>query len=796
MSNLELINKINEYVFENNEKGLLDTLNYLMIDGNYRKYMQEVYSMISITEMYGYLAYLSSEEIADFLIYDSARSQTYIGKNINYYNKGQLSLLYDFENNKKVFLSAPTSFGKTSIVLEYILENYKILNNIMFIVPTNSLLEELYQKIIKLNKNLGMNYYISTQPHKQRNKRNFLLLTPERFFLVSETISINDFDLIVMDETYKIVDSKDEQISDFLESRALRFRKVADMIGSSNNRTIFLSPFTYSLTKSMDRFLRKYEIKKIDRKIEYVSRDIIKISSSQEFKKYFGNIKGYTQNLSKSKKVNYILEKLKKEKNIVYVSNYSEAYKIIDDVSFDFEVSHSERFNNFIKHLENNYDVGVKYEWKVITGLKKGIGIYVAPLPRYIKKEIIKLYEQNEIGTLIVTTAFTEGVNTNASNLIFTSLVNGPTTNKLSNIDVLNVSGRAGRFAKSSVGKIYCIDDNVYQEVNRLQKEGSIQLENYNYKIGNPTIVRGDYAIDMLDEEFLTPSELTCKSETNSYREKLELSQKDLNISLCVPTKWKLILYEALNNSNIEKIYSSCKNIYVDEPNKRVESLNLIFLFIRDTFISHGIDPFPSKSYEIRAFDNSGQFIWSRLYKIYCSGKSKDIIGKNISFIKSEYNNVVKSIYFNFSNKDDIIQYFTNKSKGWILNYYTKELRLNYDAFYTETFKFISSIVQYKIPFYVSFVTSIIKLYIQKKSLSNSYDTECLDSKKAALLFENGTINNEYEQLIDFGISNDIIIKLYENNISLQSVIDLSFNIELFDEYELIVLKEFSELMK
>lgn len=50
--------------------------------------------------------------------------------------------------------------------------------------------------------------------------------------------------------------------------------------------------------------------------------------------------------------------------------------------------------------------------------LKKGIGIYVAPLPRYIKKEIVNLYNKDELKTLIVTTAFTDGVNTNASNLI------------------------------------------------------------------------------------------------------------------------------------------------------------------------------------------------------------------------------------------------------------------------------------------------------------------------------------------------------------------------------------------
>lgn len=102
-------------------------------------------------------------------------------------------------------------------------------------------------------------------------------------------------------------------------------------------------------------------------------------------------------------------------------------------------------------------------------------------MPRYIKREIINLFEEDVIGTLIVTTSFTEGVNTSASNLIFTSLINGPTTNRLSDIDVLNVSGRAGRFARNSIGKVYCITAEVYEKVTQLQQEAQIRLENYNY---------------------------------------------------------------------------------------------------------------------------------------------------------------------------------------------------------------------------------------------------------------------------------------------------------------------------
>ena len=86
-----------------------------------------------------------------------------------------------------------------------------------------------------------------------------------------------------MDETYKIVDSRNEHISDFIEARSVRFRKVADIIGQTNNRLILLSPFTYELTDSMERYLMRHGIKKIDRKIEYVNKEIYQIADSESF---------------------------------------------------------------------------------------------------------------------------------------------------------------------------------------------------------------------------------------------------------------------------------------------------------------------------------------------------------------------------------------------------------------------------------------------------------------------------------------------------------------------------------
>ncbi len=795
MNKIKLLDEINKYSFDGEDEKIIDLLNDLFDNGEYKACLNLVFNAISTTQMYGFLAYLTEEEQKFFLQWDKLRSGSYSGKKIKFYNSGQLSLLFDLEHYNKVFLSAPTSFGKTSLIIEYIITNSDKLSNVLFIVPTNSLLEELFTKMIAMNKTYDLNYIISTQPYYQANVRNFLIITPERFLLLYEEIDVNSFDLIVMDETYKIVDSKNERISDFIDSRSVRFRKVADIIGNTSKKLILLSPFTYLLTQSMQKYLLKHEIYKIDRKMEYVKRKIYKINDAKSFKEHFKiKVVGYTANSSVAQKTNLLLRILQDQKNIVYVPQYSKAYDIIDVLDWTRKANKSERYIKFLAHLEKNYSVDDKNEWKIISALKKGVGIYISPLPRYIKREIIKLYEENVLGTLIVTTSFTEGVNTNASNLIFTSLLNGPTTNKLSDIDILNVSGRAGRFAQNSIGNIYCITHEVYQKVLELQNEAAIKLENYNYH-NNNLFPRIDYEIDMIDDEYLSNEEKNIKNRIQEEMYFLGLTSQEMQMSLNVSTKWKISLYKyfsSLNNDTLQKCYNASIELLDSQPNKRINSLSFIFNILRESFLQTDIEGFPCKPYEIRAFDNQNGFIWGRLYKVYCSGSISKVIRNNIVFVQKQFNEIIeKYSLHNIKQKRMIEYYFEQESLKWILKYYTNELQLNFEAFYSETFKFISSIIQYKIPFYTSYFVSVLKLFLTKTNRIKDVDLGKLDAKKISLLFEDGSIFDDYSKMIDYGISNDLIMKLHENQITIESLKSGEFDKSILDEYELLLIEDF-----
>ena len=786
INRFDLLCKINDASLNNdNIQSIIDCLNELFYDNTYKKHLDLVFIAISLFQLYGFLAYLEDDEKNIFLNTDIWRSLSYKGIILDYYNRGQLSLINELENNNKLLLSAPTSFGKTSIILEYILQNKTKINIIIFILPTNSLIEELYIKLLRYNKNNNLNYKITHEPDRLQG-RNIFLLTPERFFMMYQINKNNlvKVDLIVMDEMYKIR-AEDKESRDLLNNRSFRFRRVADMIAKYAKKVFYLSPFTYNDTESMTAFMKENNVKKINRKIEFVNKKIISPD------------KTIIMGKNKSEKTVSLLKKLRKEKNIVYVSARdlaSEIIKKFDEQGDEIELSG--RLKEFYLHLKNNYVIS-EYEWDVACAIRNGIGIYIAPMPRYIKREIVSLYENNEISTIIVTTAFTEGVNCNAKNMILTSTYTGKNI-PLSQIDLLNTIGRVGRFSKECIGNIYCIDDDTYKKVIELKNADSCYLENDNYR--KIDIIRSDYELDMMDNSFLKEEEIRRKKDIEEEQLRLKLLNDDLNISLNVSKRWKLILYKyfkhVLTPDEIQLRKDKFNIILNSQEGQFKDALSFFFSDLRDAFEMMGINRrelFPNRNGEVPAFDRNNQFLWGRLYGNYVLGDVKKSIQNNIKYIMRQYNLILGEIGGVFREKKDIENIFKKKGSEWILQYFTQKLELNYSKFYSEYFKFVSFVMEYKIPFYLTFYLSIFNLFL-KKEYDEVIDENRMNEKDIMLLFEEGVLSLEYKKLTDFGIPMITINKIKKCNIELPQLQKEYMNMNELDSYEKMMLYDYYSL--
>ena len=759
LNRYDVIKQINNYSYENNQKGLIHLLCEMLDNIEFKNNnLDLIHMIISIGELYGYYSYINYNK-KNLCYSEEMRREMYKSHDSEiYYNSGQLSLLNDMKVNKKMFISAPTTFGKTKLVLEYLFSEYKSISNILFIIPTNSLSEEIYIKLLLFNHSIDSKYFISTNP-KIRGKNNILILTPEKYLLLLESKNIK-FDVCVMDESYKIEEENDKSNEyDPLNSRSSKFRRIMEIIAKNDSKVFYLSPYTYITDDSMDRFLNKYNIKKINRDETYVNKNLFCVSDNDEYKNVMnGKKKGFHKSTSGVDKASFIIDELK-DNTIVYVRYPKDAYDFLTKINNQIDENNfSERFNKFIKHIENNYEFDDS-KWYILDGLKKGIGIYVSPTPRYIKREIINLFNSGNLKILVVTSAFAEGVNSSAKNIIITNDVLGSNT-KMTALDLLNLSGRAGRFGIHSQGNIYSVKKEIHDRLKDCQDKG-VKISNLNYESGDLTKTRRLYDIETIEDNYLTMNEMLLKKEVNELQTSMELNDDDLNIALSISKNDKLKLYKYFmdlgENLNVDKRIQVIKNITSNERNDVVNSIQFVFDEIKEAQILIYKD-----DGDIPPYSKNGTFLWGKFYGIHSSGSIKEILKSRKKYIENELQNDI------FSNKTWLNDFITD---GKVDNF----------KLYNQAFKFISNIIEYRIPFYVGFYVSVFYLFCRKKGV---IDMEYYDVIEISKSLEKKKIDEKYEPLLEYGFSIDTIKKIQEGDDSPK----------LLDDFENVMYEEFLNL--
>lgn len=769
-----ILKKINLLSIEDNKQELIKILCEIIENKIFFKdNIDLALYIMRICELYGYAMYFENNRNLDdfkFNLSELLRHDMYKSKldSNKYYNAGQLSLLNEIELNKKMFISAPTSFGKTSLIMEYIYMNYLKLHNIIFIVPTNSLVEELYIKFLKINKKCNVKYNITTTPKKKGNS-NIWILTPEKFLLLYEDFD-KKIDLYVMDESYKIEDEEQENMFDVLNTRSSKYRRVMEIIAEKDVKSIFLSPYTYSKDESMERFLKKYGIKVIDRNFNYVQKNIYDISNGKKLCQTFSTTGiVYKKDISGIKKALNALPFLS-ESTIIYVRYPSEAIEIINDLFLNFQCDNDmkERYTAFIKHLEDKY-LFDDSKWYVIDALKRGIGIYVSPIPRYIKREIVNLFNYGVLKIMIVTTAFAEGVNSSAKNIIITNRVAG--NRKLTTLDLLNLSGRAGRFGIYSIGNIYVANGETY-DILKESSEVGVTIKNSNYKIYGYDENRTDYDLDIIDDDIMNEHERERKNIVLQKQEYFGLTDLDLNIALSISKNDKLKLFKFFVEEKLdyETIYLNIKNLMSDDRKNVVESIEFIFNHLRLADIKITCD-----FGDIPAYNYNNDFIWGDFYAIHSSGDIKSVLKNRKKYINQKISNIKYDLRGLKNEQLKVILRRHNCS--WISDYLTNGV-IDDTKLYNGAFKFISNIIEYRIPFYIGFYVSIFKLFCSKNGLEFNFDFEMVDISTS---LENKTIDDKNEKMIDYGFPIDLVKKISKDENQL-------------DNYEKTILKEYRSL--
>ena len=335
----------------------------------------------------------------------------------------QLEILSILENDN-LFVSAPTSFGKTFVALEFIKRHEDTLKNIIFIVPTLALMNELLKKIYEY---FSSKFNVCINSSEDFEDKNIFIFVPERSdneFI--EKIKDIEIDLLIFDEIYKLKAEKKKDIT--TDDRLISMNKVYLFLIDKAKKIILLGPFIRKITFDQT----KLDIVKFYTNYMPVCNEVSEINSND-----------WQNNLLDDKTLVYF----KRPEEIYFKVN-----SLIKNVKIKPELLI--KYREEIKYLENE----IGNNWYVIELLKRGIGIHHGKTPMFLRKFYETEYNLGSITTLLCTSTLMEGINTPTNKLFIVGEINN-------SFELNNLIGRVGRLNPQHpiIGNVFICNNKAYE---------------------------------------------------------------------------------------------------------------------------------------------------------------------------------------------------------------------------------------------------------------------------------------------------------------------------------------------
>lgn len=348
---------------------------------------------------------------------NKAINKSFIDENITLTNEQRE--IIDILSQRSLFLSAPTSFGKTFIILEYIKRNESLLKNIIFIVPTLALMNELLKKIYKL---FNDRFNICINGSEKLEEKNIFIFVPERsdnIFL--EKIKFLEIDLLVMDEIYKLQGSKKELESD---DRLILMNKIYLCLINKAKKVALLGPFIKDV---------KFEKSKLD---------IVKYYSN------YSPVYNEIHYIDKEEWINFIDFN---KSQLIYFHSPQKIYKNIGLLleKYPTNLYYENLYKDEITYLNSYVNSG----WYITQLLKRGIGVHHGKTPMFLRKFYETEFNAGNLKVLLCTNTLMEGINTPTDRMLVVDDPGGA-------FELNNLIGRVARLnpSKPVIGEVYICD--------------------------------------------------------------------------------------------------------------------------------------------------------------------------------------------------------------------------------------------------------------------------------------------------------------------------------------------------
>lgn len=669
------------------------------------------------------------------------------------YQNQYIQTIEQFDIHKKILKGegqeiafiAPTSFGKSSIIVDLI-KKYNTPNiKIGVIVPSKSLIIQTFNLLKK--ENLEKRLLLHDEMYND-DKSFIAIFTQERALRLLKNEDIN-FDILFIDEAHNIFKKDSRSI---LLSRLIK----RNLQRNSSTKLIYLSPLIQNINN----------LKIGDTQMINEQRIHFNIKEPEIFEYLInGNIRQYNRFTGKFYNIgtgfNY-LEYIKNNslaKNFLYLKRPKMVEKLANEIAN--ELPKIDDIQDIINILTEN----VHEEFYISKLLNKGVIYLHGKLPDIIKEYLeYKFKTVSSLKYIIANTVILEGVNLPIDNMFILNV------HQLSEKDLTNLIGRINRLdtiftidtnnLDKLLPKVHFVNTHEYGRKNGKMETSIEKLRSrlFKDKIQNPTLESFD--LEKLKEpEKLKVIELVQNEE---FLQKEALEKID---------KLKKYFIENEMNTFYTELDNILKTIlnrieYIDNNFEKWQSIRLIdkiyYLFIKE--IENNILKYEFKRLEFEPTRN--------YYSIYIERSHQNTLKENINHLFG---------YFKQRIKDKNSEFYFGESYGEIpkttssYNAYSKNVYV--DLSHKKDNELINLAIV-KLQMEDSFISYTLNRFVEMM-----YDYQLITVQEYNLHIY-GTENPKNIDFIKFGLSSNLISRLDSDKQLENLYIDDFGNLKCNKEFE------------
>lgn len=395
----------------------------------------------------------------------------------------QMEIWSNMDSEKLIGISAPTSAGKSFVILLKLLDKLSRKNfDIVYIIPTLSLLNQVSEDFNKAIRKLEIpNCRVSNSFVENTSEQNNIFVLTQEKAISAFSDERNTFTkdiVLVADEIQNI-----ERIKEDNDERSkVLFDTLNEFRYKDNVKQIIISGPRIDDIETTGKSIfgiQTKEITSLDSPVLNLTYSISKIENTYYLKQYCGLIdqplvrpitnaefiEGYGKKTYDEKYLSYLntfVDKFKGQQNIIFSPTAATARKIACSLVIDIDV------NSTITDLIEYYKQTIHPDYSMCKTLETGIAYHHGKLPDHVRRTIENAIHNKWITNIACTTTLLQGVNLPAQNIIVRNphlyLRKKSNSAELSNYEMANLRGRAGRLLKDFIGRTFVLDETSFAD--------------------------------------------------------------------------------------------------------------------------------------------------------------------------------------------------------------------------------------------------------------------------------------------------------------------------------------------